>query len=100
MSDSLPRQAAAHVAELAKLHFSDQQLDLLTGQLARILDLVETLNEVDTDGVEPTYTALPNKNILREDKAIKSGQKDKLLANAPQTQDGQIKVPTIVNEEN
>ncbi|WP_080485577.1 Asp-tRNA(Asn)/Glu-tRNA(Gln) amidotransferase subunit GatC, partial [Oenococcus oeni] len=56
MSESLPREDAAHVAKLAKLHFNDQQLNLFTGQLANILDLVETLNEVDTDGVKPTYT--------------------------------------------
>ncbi|MFT8812365.1 Asp-tRNA(Asn)/Glu-tRNA(Gln) amidotransferase subunit GatC [Oenococcus sp.] len=99
MSNSLPREDAAHVAQLAKLHFSDQQLDVLTGQLASILDLVETLNEVDTEGVEPTYTVSNNVNVLREDLAVKSGQKVALLANAPETQDGQIKVPAIIDEE-
>ncbi|TEU21443.1 Asp-tRNA(Asn)/Glu-tRNA(Gln) amidotransferase subunit GatC [Oenococcus oeni] len=99
MSESLPREDAAHVAKLAKLHFNDQQLNLFTGQLANILDLVETLNEVDTDGVKPTYTVSDNINLLREDVAVKSNQKNELLANAPETQDGQIKVPAIIDEE-
>ncbi len=99
MSNSLPRKEAAHVAKLAKLHFNDQELNILTKQMAEILDLVETLNKVNTTGVKPTYFVSHNENVLREDKAIQSKQKEALLKNAPETKDGQIKVPTIIEEE-
>lgn len=87
-----------HVAGLAKLKFNDQDLNKFTDQFGDILDLVNTLNEVDTDGVEPTFSVTDQINTMREDVAVNAHQKEELLRNAPDTENGFIRVPAIIDE--
>jgi len=96
MTEAITRDEVAHVAGLAKLAFDDAQLDQFTTQLAAILDIVDTLEEVDTTGVEPTYSVTENVNALREDVAEDWQQTQALLANAPESQASLIKVPAIL----
>lgn len=98
MAEQINRQEVKHVADLAKLSFDDAALDKITPQLEEIIGLFNDLQKVDTDGVEPMYTPTTEHNVLREDKGIRSGQRDALLKNAPDTQDGLIKVPAIIDE--
>jgi aspartyl-tRNA(Asn)/glutamyl-tRNA(Gln) amidotransferase subunit C len=97
MSEVLSKDEAKHVASLAKLNFTEEQLDKMVSQLSNILDLVDTLNEVDTNGVEATYSVSNNVNVLREDMADNWQQKDQLINNAPESKDGLIKVPAILD---
>ena len=60
--------------------------------------MVNTLNEVDTTDVEPTFNVTDQLNRMREDVAVRSGDKDVLLANAPETENGFIRVPAILDE--
>jgi aspartyl-tRNA(Asn)/glutamyl-tRNA(Gln) amidotransferase subunit C len=98
MAEKIDRQEVKHVADLAKLSFDDAALDKITPQLEEIIDLFTDLQKVDTDGVEPMYTPTTEHNVMREDQGVRSGQRDELLANAPETHDGLIKVPAIIDE--
>ncbi|MCY9806674.1 Asp-tRNA(Asn)/Glu-tRNA(Gln) amidotransferase subunit GatC [Lentilactobacillus senioris] len=98
MSARISEEQVQHVAGLAKLEISDEQLPYFTEQLDQIMGLFETLSEVDTTGVEPTNSMTDQLNVMREDIADNWNQKEELLANAPETMDGYIKVPTILDE--
>jgi aspartyl-tRNA(Asn)/glutamyl-tRNA(Gln) amidotransferase subunit C len=98
IENNLTRADVEHVASLAKLKFNDAQLDKFTDQIEDIIDLVNTLGEVDTEGVEPTFSVTDQLNRMREDIAVRSGDKDALFANAPDAEDGFIRVPAILDE--
>ena len=96
---TITRDEVAHVAGLAKLAFNDADLDQFTTQLGDILNIFETLSEVNTDDVIPTYSVTENVNHLREDVANNWNQKQELLNNAPLEAADLIKVPAILNGE-
>jgi aspartyl-tRNA(Asn)/glutamyl-tRNA(Gln) amidotransferase subunit C len=85
-----------HVADLARLDLSEEEKDRYAGQLNAILKYAEKLNELDTDGVEPTSHVLPLANVMREDEVRPSWPVEKVLANAPDEEDGQFKVPAVL----
>ena len=90
-------QEVEHVANLARLTFDEEQKEKLAEQLARILDYIEQLNELDTESVEPTSHAIPVKNVVRPDVVSPSLTQDEALANAPSNVDGLFEVPKIVD---
>lgn len=85
-----------HVAHLARLAITEEEADRFTQQLDKIITYAEQLNELDTENVEPTSHVLDIKNVLREDKAKPGLPNEEVLKNAPDHQDGQIKVPPII----
>lgn len=98
MASQIDEQQVKHVASLAKLEFSDEQLSKFTPQLESIIDLFESIDKVDTTGVVPMTSATDQVNAMREDVAVNSHQRDALIKNAPDTDDGYIKVPAIIDE--
>ena len=92
----ITRQEVEHVAKLARLELSDQEKEKLTDQLSGILTYVETLNSLDTKGVEPTSHVLDIKNVMRDDTARPSLPQERALANAPEKAAGHYKVPKII----
>jgi aspartyl-tRNA(Asn)/glutamyl-tRNA(Gln) amidotransferase subunit C len=98
VENNITKNDVAHVATLAKLKLDDAQLEKFTNQFEDIIDLVEQLNEVDTTNVEPTFNVTDQLNRMREDQAVRSGDKEALLNNAPDTEDGFIRVPAILDE--
>jgi aspartyl-tRNA(Asn)/glutamyl-tRNA(Gln) amidotransferase subunit C len=82
-----------HVANLARLAITEEEADKFTKQLDAIISFAEQLEELDTENVEPTYHVLDMKNVLREDIPEKGLDQAEVLKNAPEHQDGQIKVP-------
>lgn len=99
-TSKITEQQVKHVAELAKLEFPEDELGKFTTQLGNIIDMFEDLTQVDTDNFEPMTSATDRVNVMREDKAVKSSKKetDALLKNAPDTDDGYIRVPAIIDE--
>lgn len=93
---SITIQDVEHVARLARLELTEAEKEQFTGQLNAILKYAEKLNELDTDGVEPTSHVLPISNVMREDVRKESLPLDKVLLNAPDEEDGQIKVPAVL----
>ncbi|WP_017729181.1 Asp-tRNA(Asn)/Glu-tRNA(Gln) amidotransferase subunit GatC [Halalkalibacterium ligniniphilum] len=86
-----------HVAHLARLSISEEEAKVFTEQLDAIIGFAEQLNELNTDGVEPTSHVLDMKNVLREDVPAKGLPVEDVLKNAPDHEDGQIRVPSILD---
>ena len=87
-----------HVASLAKLEFTDVELQKITGQMDEIINMVAQLGEVDTTDVPVTSTVTEEVNVMREDVAVKGTDRTLLMENVPEEKDGLIKVPAIIDE--
>ena len=98
MSDKLTEAEVRHVAKLARLKVSDDEVRMFTGQLGAVLDYVAQLQEVDTEGVEPLAHALAVHNVLREDEVRPSLSNDEALANAPQRDGEFFAVPKVLGD--
>lgn len=85
------------VARLARLKLTDEELDRFTGQLGSVLEYVDMLNEVDTDGVEPMAHAVEVTNVLRVDETTESLPREAALSNAPLTDGKYFLVPQILD---
>jgi aspartyl-tRNA(Asn)/glutamyl-tRNA(Gln) amidotransferase subunit C len=85
-------------AKLARLELSDAEVEEFAGQLSAILDYVERMNKLNTEGVEPLAHCLPISNVFREDIVKESLGTEKTLANAPQRDGAFCKVPKILEE--
>lgn len=85
-----------HVAKLARLQLSEADTERFTDQLNAILKYAEKLNELDTDHVEPTSHPMPLVNVMREDAVRPSWPIESVLKNAPDEEDGQFKVPAVL----
>jgi aspartyl-tRNA(Asn)/glutamyl-tRNA(Gln) amidotransferase subunit C len=92
----ISKQEVEHVARLARLELAEAEKDKLIDQLSNILTYVETLNGLDTKGVEPTSHVLDIKNVMRDDVSAPSLSQDQALANAPEKAAGHFKVPKII----
>ena len=86
---TLTRDQVEHVAHLARLNLSDEEIERYREQLSAVLDYAELLNKVDTTSIPPTATVLPLRTVLRADEPEPSFTPDEILANAP-NRDGQF----------
>jgi aspartyl-tRNA(Asn)/glutamyl-tRNA(Gln) amidotransferase subunit C len=89
----------AHVARLARLELTDEELALYTEQLAGILAHADDVASLDTGGVPATAHPLPLQNVLRDDVVRPSLDRDEVLAAAPEVEDRRFRVPPILGEE-
>ena len=86
-----------HVAELARLKLEDAEIALFQPQLEKILGFVDKLKELDVEGVEPTFHAIPLTNVLRDDAARPGLDSETALANAPARVQDLIQVPPVID---
>lgn len=84
------------VADLAQLAISGSEVVTVRDRMARVLELVEQMDCVDTDGIEPLANPLEGTQPLRLDAVTESDNREKLMSNAPQTEDGLFLVPRVV----
>ena len=84
-----------HVAKLARLELTDEEVNKYSQQLGSILEYVDQMNEVDTTGIEPMPHAIPVYNVMREDVVKYEQTKEEMMANAPFEEDGFFRVPKI-----
>ncbi|MEY2452295.1 MAG: aspartyl-tRNA(Asn)/glutamyl-tRNA(Gln) amidotransferase subunit [Acidimicrobiaceae bacterium] len=96
---SISRDDVAHVARLARLELSDDELDLFTAQLAAVLDHAADVEALDVGDVEPTMHPYPLRNVVREDTLRPGVDREEVLAQAPAAEDGRFKVPAILGDE-
>jgi len=87
-----------HVAELAKLALTEEEVTEYTEQLSVILDYVDQLRDVDTSDVPPTPYVLPLQNVMRADEPAPSLTNEEALANAPDSDDGFFRVRAVFEE--
>jgi aspartyl-tRNA(Asn)/glutamyl-tRNA(Gln) amidotransferase subunit C len=92
----LNREQVEHIAWLARLRLSPEEVDRFGSQLSDILENFETLNELDTADVAPATHAIPLQNVFREDEVAHSFPRDEILANAPRKEEGFFKVKAIL----
>ena len=92
----LIKEEVKHVANLARLAITEEEAEKFAEQLGKITDFAEQLNELDTTNVEPTTHVLPLVNVMREDVATKGLDRDVMMLNVKEQEDGQVKVPAIM----
>jgi len=92
----LSREEVLHIARLARLGLTEEDVERFREQLSNILDNFEVLKEVESEGVPPTTHAVPLQNVLREDEVAPSLPQDQVLANAPQQEEGHFKVRPVL----
>lgn len=95
----ITRKDLTHIGWLARLELSEKDVEKYTPKLNSVLDYFSELDDVDTEGVEPTYHVLPLGNVFREDEVSDqrgSLTQDEALSNAPKKQDGFFKAPRMM----
>jgi aspartyl-tRNA(Asn)/glutamyl-tRNA(Gln) amidotransferase subunit C len=90
----IDRDQVLHVAKLARLKVSDDEVDRIAEELSKILEHVETMNELDLEGVEPTSHVVDLTNVLREDVPRPGLPREKALEQAPDAADGGFRAPS------
>lgn len=98
MPRSITTDDVAHVARLARLSLSQEELTRFTEQLAAVLDHARDVESLDTTGVVPTAHALPVVNVLRDDVVTASLDRAVVLAEAPEVEDYRFRVPRILGD--
>ena len=86
------------MARLARLDVTDEELDIFTEQLAAVLDHAADVEALNTADVPPTAHPLPLRNVLRADIPVASLDRDEVLSQAPDVEDGRFRVPRILGE--
>jgi aspartyl-tRNA(Asn)/glutamyl-tRNA(Gln) amidotransferase subunit C len=90
----IDRQQVLHVAKLARLKLTDEEVERMSDELSSILEHVERINELDLEGVEPTSHVVDVENVLRPDEPRPSLPRERALANAPDATDDGFRVPS------
>jgi len=93
---TLTRQEVEHIAALARLDLSEEEKDRYREQLSAILDYVDQLQELETGGIEPVSSVQPRRSRLREDQPDKGLPVEDVLDNAPDAEEGQFRVPPVL----
>jgi aspartyl-tRNA(Asn)/glutamyl-tRNA(Gln) amidotransferase subunit C len=97
MPDRLTRSDVEHVAQLARLALTEDEIERFTGQLAVILEHAADVAALDLADVEPTAHPLPLVNVLRPDEVRPGVDRAEVLAQAPAAEDGRFRVPRIMD---
>ena len=98
MATRISTEEVAHVARLARLSLTPDELERFTEQLGAVLEHARDVEALDTSGVPPTAHPLPVANVLREDVAQPSLNRDEVLAQAPDVELHRFRVPRILGE--
>jgi len=97
-SEKITAADVRHVATLARLDVTDDEVELFAHQLAAVLEHAEDVEALDTEGVPPTAHPMPLVNVLRDDVARPGVDRAEVLAMAPEAEDGRFRVPRILGE--
>ena len=93
MANIISDETIEYVGILAKLELSDEEKEQAKKDMANMLDYIDTLNELDTSGVEPMSHVFPGNNVFREDVVTNGDDREEILANAPEAKEGAFVVP-------
>ena len=93
---SVNTEQVRHIARLARIAMSDEEIEAMVPELNNILGWVEQLGEVDTEGVEPLKAVIANELRLRDDQVTDQDRRDDILANAPAAEHGFFAVPKVI----
>ncbi|MCI5503391.1 MAG: Asp-tRNA(Asn)/Glu-tRNA(Gln) amidotransferase subunit GatC [Anaerobutyricum sp.] len=93
MANVISDETIEYVGILAKLELSEEEKEQAKKDMANMLDYIDTLNELDTEGVEPMSHVFPINNVFREDVVTNGDDREEILSNAPESKDGAFVVP-------
>jgi len=93
---ALTREEVEHVADLAKLGLTEEEVEMYREQLSAILDYAAVLQGLDTEAIPPTACVLPLRNVMRPDEPAASLAQDEALSNAPLAAQGYFRVKAIL----
>ena len=93
MANIISDETIEYVGILAKHELSDEEKEQAKKDMANMLDYIDTLNELDTSGVEPMSHVFPVNNVFREDVVTNGDDREEILANAPEAKEGAFVVP-------
>jgi len=96
MANIISDEIIEYVGILAKLELSEKEKEQAKKDMTNMLNYIDKLNELDTDGVEPMSHIFPVNNVFREDVVVNGEDREAILANAPEKKDGSFKVPKTV----
>lgn len=96
MANVISDETIEYVSILAKLELSEEEKEKAKEDMAKMLDYIDKLNELDTRGVEPMSHIFPVRNVFREDEVTNGDIRDEILKNAPEEKDGAFVVPRTV----
>jgi aspartyl-tRNA(Asn)/glutamyl-tRNA(Gln) amidotransferase subunit C len=93
---AISREDVEHVAYLVRLGLTEEEKTHFQEQLSHILDVMQVINQVDTDHIPPTAQVIPLGNVMREDEVRPSNAADDVLKNAPRREDGFFRVNAVL----
>ncbi len=94
----LTNEEVRHIALLARIGMTDEEVEQMKDQLSNILEHFDVLSQVDTKGIEPTGHSVDVTSVMREDKARGSYPREEILANVPNREDDRIRVKAVLEE--
>ena len=96
MANKISDETIEYVGILAKLELTDEEKEAAKSDMEKMLDYIDTLNELDTSGIEPMSHVFQVSNVFREDVVTNGDNREEILANAPQRKDDCFKVPRTI----
>ena len=96
MANRISDETIEYVGILAKLELSDSEKEAAKADMEKMLDYIDTLNELDTTGIEPMSHVFGVSNVFREDVVTNGDDREEMLANAPQRTEDSFKVPRTI----
>ena len=95
--ERLSADEGRQIAALARISMNDEEIEIMRGQMVNILNNIDVLNNVDTDGVNPTGHSVDVRSVMREDQSRESLEPEDVLLNAPNSEDGFIRVRSVLD---
>ena len=95
--ERLSADEVRQIAALARISMNDEEIEIMRGQMVNILNNIDVLNNVDTDGVDPTGHSVDVRSVMREDQSRESLEPEEVLLNAPNSEDGFIRVRSVLD---
>lgn len=92
----ISREEIIHIAKLANLKLTEEEIEKTVYNMKDILNFANTVNNVDTDNVDESIGATENYNVFRKDEIKEFGDRDILLSNAPEQEEGMFKIPKVI----
>ena len=95
--ERLSADEVRQIAALARISMNDEEIEIMRGQMVNILNNIDVLNNVDTDGVNPTGHSVDVRSVMRKDECRVSLEPEDVLLNAPISEDGFIRVRSVLD---
>lgn len=93
----ISKEEIIHIAKLASLNLSDEEIESYTNDMEDILEFANIINSVNTDGMSETIVANEKSNVLRKDEVVNFENRELLLQNAPSQDEGMFRIPKVIN---